>query len=94
MFCYEEPDLNEEHPIGPRMPAPPITCTIDFDNLCIVATGIPPIFSYELWYENGEAIIASYSDDKDLVQHILSYTGNFQLRITTERYTYIGYLEL
>lgn len=84
-----------EHPSkGQRLPAAPVICTIDFENHRIV-TSIPyEITAYELWDEEGNASIASYPTDYDLVEYMSGLSGVFQLRLVTSEYAYIGYLDL
>ena len=90
----EGKDIREEDPRGLRMPAAPVICVIDFTNLSITADRIPLVLSYELWDETGDNMIISYSNDYDMVYHMLSFSGCYQLRLVTEKNTYIGYIEL
>ena len=85
----------EEHPEkGPRTPSAPTVCTIDFDNHRI-ETSIPyAVTAYELWEDEGIAIIVSYPSDYDMVEYMSGQTGVYQLRIVTSDGTYAGYLEL
>ena len=90
----EEPDRSVDPSKGRRIPAAPVICTIDFKNHRI-ATSIPyAITAYELWDEEGESLIVSYTNDYDMVQYMANTTGVFRLRLTTDGRTYLGYLEL
>ena len=91
IFISEQPD---EHNKGTRTPAAPTVCTIDFDNHRI-ETSIPyAVTAYELWEDEGIAIIVSYPSDYDMVEYMSGQTGVYQLRIVTSDGTYAGYLEL
>lgn len=87
-------DIREESPKGWRIPAAPILCTIDFRNSSITS-GIPkPVLFYQLWDEEGETMLASYSTDSEMVAFMTQLIGVYQLRIVTEDSIYIGYTEL
>lgn len=90
----EGKDIPEESPWGYRKPVAPILCNIDFNALSITTVRIPRVLSYELWDENGEAIIASYSNDYDMVSFLSSMTGVYQLRLVSAESSYIGFIEL
>ena len=87
-------DIREESPKGVRIPATPVICVIDFTNLSITSDRLPIVLSYELWDETGDNMIISYSNDYDMVNFMVSLTGCYQLRLVTEKNTYIGYIEL
>ena len=87
-------DIRDEDPFGFRMPAAPITCTIDFTALSIISNRISSVLSYELWDDTREEILASYSNDYDMVVYMSTLTGCYQLRLVTEECTYIGYINL
>lgn len=87
-------DIREEDPKGWRMPVAPFTCMIDFTNLSITSDRLPKVLLYELWDETGDIMLISYPNDYDMVTFISSQKGCYQLRLVTERNTYIGYIEL
>lgn len=87
-------DISDKDPFGWRMPAAPITCTIDFTTLSITSNRVQLILSYELMDETGEEIVATYPNDYDMVVYMSSLTGCYQLRLVTAESTYIGYIEL
>ena len=90
----EKPDKPELPIKGSRTPEAPIMCLIDFSSLQIEVSGSPVILSYELWDEDGEYVITSYTDDSEMVMYLIGLSGTYQLRLTTEGGTYIGYLYL
>lgn len=92
--CTGDPEWNENNPYGPRMPAAPVICTIDFDSHRIATSIAYEITAYELWDEDGVSPIVSYPSDYDIVEYMSRLAGVFQLRIVTSDRTYAGYLEL
>ena len=76
------------------MPAAPIACTIDFTTLSITSNRVSSVLSYELWDDTREEILASYSNDYDMVVYMSTLTGYYQLRLVTEECTYTGYIGL
>lgn len=89
----EGKDIREESPWGYRKPSPPIRCTIDFNTLSITLDRIPIVLSYELWDEDGENMVISYSTDYDMVSYISSLSGVYRLRLVCAEKVYIGYIE-
>ena len=88
---YDKP---EEEPRGWRMPAVPLTCTIDFTDLSITADRLPVVLSYELLDETGDKMIISYSNDYDMVVFMSSLVGVYQLHLVLGETSYIGYTVL
>ena len=94
VFHYTEEEREEPPSKGYRIPAAPVICTIDFENHRIVTSIPDEIISYDLWNEDGEATIASYSTDYELIRYLANTIGVFQLRLITSEHTYVGYLDL
>lgn len=84
----EEPDK------GKRTAPAPVMCVIDFSALEIMFSETDAVICYELLYEEGTGLIASYTDESDMVKHLTGLSGTFQLRLVAETSTYIGYLLL
>lgn len=81
-------DLDRE---GTRKPSLPIVCTISEQG---VQSEIPTedIISYELWDAVGSCLL-SVPDDKEFVHQLYSFPqGEYEIRITTDEYLYIGYI--
>lgn len=76
-----------------RMPAY-IPCTIDFAAGTIESGIESPILSYELWDEDGVDMLISFGSPQEFTHYVSTLTGSYQLRLVTEDYLYIGYLEL
>ena len=87
-------DYTETPEKGLRMPQKPKMCVIDFETLTIQTSATDNLISYELCDETGDAMIASYHTDYEMVAYMSSQTGVFQLRLVTEGCTYTGYIEL
>lgn len=47
--------------------------------------------SYEIWDKSGENLIAEYSSVNDFITAIESIDSGCQIRLTSQRYVYIGY---
>ncbi len=91
----ESKSLTHEKPAkGKRTPGKTETCIIDFNNATIHITITSDITCYELWDEEGESMLASYSTDSEMVLFMTQQTGIFQLRVVTTDSIYIGYIEL
>lgn len=78
---------------GRRCPSHPIICTIQDDGIiCDIST--EDIISYEIWTNdiNENVCLAYFNNDIDFSQYLFSLSGNYQIRITTEYYYFIGYI--
>ena len=92
--CTGDPEWNENNPYGPRMPAAPVICTIDFDSHRIATSIVYEITAYELWDEDGNVPLVSYTDDYEFVDYLSGVSGEFQLRIITSACVYAGHIDL
>lgn len=81
-------DIGKE---GQRSPSRPMMCIFSEEG---IQADIAPeeILSYELWDQTEEFCIASFTDEASFLQYLFSYPGEFQIRIETDEYTYVGYL--
>lgn len=79
---------------GHRMPSEKVVCVIDFTSGQIMVETSSPVISYELRDEEGETMIVGFSSDSDLVEFMTSLQGVYQIRLVTDEYLYIGYIEL
>lgn len=77
---------------GRRTPPMPIPCTVSEAEGITVAIGEADILAYEIWDAEGAACEASYVEGTDAAVHLLSTPGEYQLRIVTSEYSYIGYI--
>ena len=77
---------------GRRTPPIPIPCTVSEAEGITVAISEADIIAYEIWDAEGAACVASYVEGTDAATHLLSTPGEYQLRIVTSEYSYIGYI--
>lgn len=89
---YEEPEqgISIKPDKGRRTPARPIACTISEGEGITTEVVIEDIETYELWDIEGEECIAVYANDIDVANHIFANPGEYQLRIVTSEYKYLG----
>lgn len=78
-------------PEGVRMPPRNTTCFIsatefqsDIDSNDII--------SYEIWDESSNICNASFLEDLPFCQYLFTSPGNYQIRIATTDYIFIGYI--
>ncbi len=88
-----EPDKKTQPSKGHRMPAYTI-CTVDFTTGTIESNTRDAVATYELWDAEGECMLVSFVSDHELVGYMSGISGAYQLRLVTEEYIYIGYIEL
>lgn len=77
---------------GHRTPPMPIPCTVSEAEGITAAIDEADIIAYEIWDAEGAACVASYVEGADAATHLLSTPGEYQLRIVTSEYSYIGYI--
>lgn len=77
---------------GRRSPQMPIPCIVSEAEGITVAIDEADILAYEIWDAEGSACVASYVEGSDAATHLLSTPGEYQLRIITNEYSYIGYI--
>ena len=89
----QEPIKKDRPSKGNRMPGY-TTCLIDLLNRCIICSMEETVLHYELWDENGETLLVSYPTDGEMTGYMADISGAYQLRLVTEEYLYIGYVDL
>lgn len=77
---------------GRRTPPMPVPCTVSEAEGITAAIDEADIIAYEIWDAEGAACVASYVEGADAATHLLSTPGEYQLRIVTSEYSYIGYI--
>ncbi len=77
---------------GHRTPPMPIPCTVSEAEGITAAIDEADILAYEIWDAEGSVCEASYVEGTDAAAHLLSTPGEYQLRIVTSDYSYIGYI--
>lgn len=83
--------LDEE---GLRTPPMPIYCVISRTDGINIAGLTEDITSYEIWDTSHEINIASFFEESDFLDYLLTQTGDFQLNFETENYNVFGYISL
>lgn len=83
----------EDSPIGHRLPAVPVWCTICPSGINIPALEQNDISGYEIYTEEGN-LLSSFSDEPDFISTLFSLTGSYIIRFTTEDYELVGYIEM
>lgn len=79
---------------GRRSQSMPLYCTIS-KNTGISIIGITEeIKSYEIWINDPETILASFSQEYDFIDFLFLQNGQFLIKIETENYYYFGYLTI
>lgn len=83
-----KPDLGST---GNRLPSQRFFCTISTTEG--VKTEIEEnIQTYELWTIDSSFCMAYYVDETEFVEYVFSHPGEYEMRLTTDDYSYSGYL--
>lgn len=77
---------------GRRTPPMPIPCTVSETEGITADIDEADIIAYEIWDAEGTGCEASYGENSDAATYLLSIPGEYQLRIVTSEYSYIGYI--
>lgn len=93
VMCQYDPQYDTFPDKGTRMPGHRELCVIDFISKSISVSIQDKNLLYELWDEEGKSLKASYTDEFDMVSYLSTANGCCQLRIITERTTYMGYFD-
>ena len=79
---------------GKRIPSARVQCTIDFANLTVTGNFSSDLLSYEVWDEEGQQCLESFTRESTFVEYLYSAEGTYQLRFYSDSYVYIGYISL
>lgn len=89
-YCKE--DYDELGNSGERSTGKSGVCTISSDAGIQSSMLLDDeVESYEIWDKSGENLIAEYSSVTDFITAIESIDSGCQIRLTSQRYVYIGY---
>lgn len=92
IYEYSREDYNEPDPGGDRSTGKSGICTISSDAGIQSSVLLDDeVESYEIWDKSGENLIAEYSSVTDFITAIESIDSGCQIRLTSQRYVYIGY---
>lgn len=93
IYEYSREDYNEPDPGGDRSTGKSGVCTISSDAGIQSSMLLDDeVESYEIWDKTGEILIAEYSSVNDFITAIESIDSGCQIRLTSQRYVYIGYI--
>lgn len=92
IYEYSTDDYEEFGQEGERSTGKSGICTISSD-LGVQSSLLldNEVESYEIWDKSGENLIAEYSSENDFITAIESIDSGYQIRLTSQRYIYIGY---
>lgn len=90
----DDDESKDSKPKRRRTPPAKETCTLDFSRQQILTTVSDVILSYEVWTEDGISYMGTFESDADVVMFLDGIIGTCQIRLLTEKYIYVGYLEL
>ena len=77
-----------------RIPSARVRCTIDFVNLTVTGNFSSDLLSYEVWDEEGQQCLESFTQESTYVEYLYSAEGIYQLRFYSDSYVYIGYISI
>lgn len=83
--------LDEE---GRRTPPAPLCCVISETAGLHISGLSEDIITYEIWDATSETIIASFSAESDFIDFLFCQTGVVMIRLETESYYLVGYIEI
>lgn len=75
-----------------RMPPRRIVCTISENDGVVIGIDKEDITAYEVWTAEGDACLATWTDEATFVEYVFSVTRDCIIRFVTEEYVYTGYL--
>lgn len=90
----DEEKTDDEDPVRHRIPTVPTYLTIDFENAAVYGIASDTVSVFEVWNKDGETLLAAFCRDEDFVKYLDSLEGEFQLRLHTSEYVYVGYISL
>ena len=85
---------NDDDKKNKRIPSARVICTIDFVNLTVTGNFSSDLLSYEVWDEEGQQCLESFTRESTFVEYLYSAEGTYQLRFYSDSYVYIGYISI
>ncbi|MBD5333679.1 MAG: hypothetical protein HDR97_08090 [Bacteroides sp.] len=85
---------NDDDKKNKRIPSARVICTIDFVNLTVTGNFSSDLLSYEVWDEEGQQCLESFTQESTFVEYLYSAEGIYQLRFYSDSYVYIGYISI
>ncbi len=88
-YISEEDDLP-----GHRVPVRNIQCTVDpVSGVQFVGMEKPDILSFEV-YDLSGACVAVFGDEAAFLEYLFARSGEYQIRLITADWAYVGYIGL
>ena len=92
IYEYSKEDYSAPEHEGNRSTGKSGTCTISSEaGIQSSMLSDDEVESYEIWDKSGENLIAKYASLNDFITAIESIDSGCQIRLTSQRYVYIGY---
>lgn len=88
-----KPEKIEPDPEGRRIPPKPIICTISQNQGLEIEGDFEEIIAYQVLDSDGEIMVAAFIDEGDFIDYIFSVSDSCQIRLVTENYALIGYID-
>lgn len=89
-----DPEEIDKEENGHRSPIRRIACTIDVSyGIRFLGQSTPDFILYEI-YASEDCCIYSGIDEMDFIDYLFSNTGEFQIHLLSEEFSYIGYVSL
>lgn len=93
IYEYSREDYSDPEHEGNRSTGKSGICTISSDAGMQSSMLLDDeVESFEIWDKSGENLIAEYSSVTDFITAIESIDSGCQIRLTSQRYVYIGYI--
>lgn len=84
----------EDPPHGFRLPQYEVPCSINpLTGVHLKGEGQIDILLYEIWDSNGTCIL-SLDNEEDFLDIFFKLSGEYEIRLITEDYTYIGIIRI
>lgn len=88
----EKPERKPEYNRpGNRAPSHPVLCTISMED-GIMADFADSILTYEVWAPGTNSCIINCSDEEIFIDYLFNVPGDYEIRLSTDEYFYIGFL--
>ncbi len=86
--------MPEEEGHGQRMPGRKQNCTVDpVSGVQFVGMEKPDILSFEV-YDLSGACVAVFGDEAAFLEYLFAQSGEYQIRLITADWAYVGYIGL
>lgn len=84
--------VEEEEP-GRRTPTRRLDCTITEDGIFFTDAETPEFVSYDI-LDTAGMTVATFADEESFISTLFSLSGEYQLRLVSDNYIYVGWVKL